>query len=242
MENKDISQIALQKIKESGIKPISKNFFNLKRVLFWSIVGISLVFGAISFSILISILFNNDWYLYNRFGFGFILRSLPYFWFVFLIIFTILGDYYYRKTYLGYRRKTITIIFIYITLTVISGSVLSVVGIGESIENSLSRNISVYQGFMFDKNEFWAHPENGLLFGRIIEIDNDLIKVIDQNGVIWIININEASVGRRAEIKVGEIIKIIGDKDFDDIFMANEIRPWIGNGHRQNFKFNYMMR
>jgi len=242
MENKDISQIALEKIKESGRKPISKYVFNFKRVLFWSLVGISLVFGAISFSILISILFNNDWYLYNRFGFNFILKSLPYFWFLFLVIFTILGDYYYRKTFLGYRRSTITIIFIYITLTVISGSILSVIGVGQSLEKSLSENVSVYRGFMFDKNEFWSHPERGLLFGTIISIEDDFIKVVDQNGVIWIINTEGASFGTRAQIKVGEIIKIIGDKDMDDNFKANEIRPWMGNKHKQNININYMMR
>jgi len=41
-------------------------------------------------------------------------------------------------------------------------------------------------------------------------------------------------VSKRAKIEVGEIIKIIGDNDKDDIFMANEIRPWIGGRINQN--------
>jgi len=241
MENKDISRIALQKIKESGRKPISKYVFSIKRVIFWSLVYLALIFGAISFSVLISLLLNNDWYLYNRFGFNFILKSLPYFWFVFLIVFTILGDFYYRKTFLGYRRKTIIIIFIYITLTVIFGSILSIVGIGDNIEKSLLKNVSVYRGFMFDKSEFWSNPEKGLLFGTIISIDDNFIKVIDHKNNIWIIDINQTTLGKKTEIKVGEIIKVIGNKN-NDIFRADEIRPWIGNRNKQKMHINYMMR
>lgn len=242
MENKDISQIALEKIKESGIKPISKNVFNIKRVIFWSLVSFSVIIGAISFAIVLSILFTNDWYLYNKLGFGFIFKSLPYFWLLSLLVFTVLGDFYYRRTYLGYRHRTITIVGVYIILTIVSGSILHVIGMGRIVEESMSRNIPMYRGFMFDKNEFWSHPENGLLSGKIIGVNENLIEVIDSNGVIWAIDIGDAFIPARVDLKVGEIIKIVGDNDTDDIFRANEIRPWMGNGSNKNDPRNKMMR
>jgi hypothetical protein len=234
MENKDISQIALQKIKESGIKPISKNIFNIKKVLFWSLVGFSVVVGVVSFAVILSLLFNNDWYLYNTLGLGFIFKTLPYFWFVFLALFTILGDYYYRKTFMGYRHRTITIVGVYIVITILSGSILHVVGTGKLIEESLREHVPMYRGFMFDKDEFWSHPEEGLLSGKIVEINGQVVRIIDLNGNNWLIDIKNSSVGGRVKIEVGERIKIIGDKDIDDIFTANEIRPWMGNGLKKN--------
>jgi hypothetical protein len=224
-ENKDISQIVLQRIKESGIKPISRNVFNLKKVLFWSLVGASLVVGAISFSMTLSILFNNDWYLYNKFGFGFILKTLPYFWVIFLLIFTILGEIYYRKTLLGYRRRITTVVGIYIILTVVSGSVLNIIGVGEMVEQSLFDNVPVYHFVIFDRNEPWSHPEQGLLSGKIIDIGDKVIKVVDSNGVVWNINIDDNFANKKPQLKIGEIIKIIGDKDndTDNLFDAQEI-------------------
>jgi hypothetical protein len=228
MENKNISQIALEKIKESGIKPISKNVFNLRKVLFWSFVGFAVLVGTVSFAITLSILFSNDWYLYNKFGFGFILKSLPYFWLVCLLLFTLLGEFYYRKTLLGHRHRVMTIIGIYIILTVILGSILHLFGLGEIIEKSLSRNVPVYHIVVFDRNGFWSQPDEGLLYGKLIEVNGNAIKLVDSNNTVWNINIDSALIDKKVKIEVGEIIKIVGDQDDDTIFNADEIHP-IGN-------------
>ena len=225
MENKDIRQIVLQKIKESGIKPISKNVFNLKKVLFWSLVGFSIIIGAVSFSVILSMLFNNEWYLFGKLGLSFIFRTMPYFWFVFLAIFTILGDFYYRKTFLGYRHRTITIVGVYIFITMISGSVLYVLGTGKVIEESLSQNVPVYRVFVFDRDGFWVNPSEGFLSGKIIEINNNLIKVIDINKNVWVVNLENSLIDTKAKIKIGENIKIIGDIDDSNNFSAEQIHP-----------------
>lgn len=242
MENKDISQIALQKIQESGIKPISKNVFNFKRVLFWSLVGFSLVIGAVSFSIILLILFNNDWFLYSRYGFSFILKTLPYFWFVCLLLVAILGEFYYRKTYLGYRHRMLTIIGAYIILTMISGLIIHLVGLGNVIEESLSKKVPVYHSFMFDRNEFWSRPEEGLISGRIILVDDNVIKIVDFDNTIWTINTENAFVGGRVQIREGEFIRIIGDIDDNSVFTALQVRPWMGSKFNKNIEVVNMMR
>jgi hypothetical protein len=234
MDNQDISQIALERIKESGIKPISKNIFNLKRVIFWSFVGAALIVGIVSFSVTLSLLFNNDWDLYNKFGFNFIFKTLPYFWFICLMIFALLCEFYYRKTLLGYRHRVVTIVGIYIILTIIFGSVLHFFGMGEIIEKSFSENIPAYRNVIFDKNEFWAHPEEGLIYGKIISINNDFIKIVDYNNVIWTLSIDNTSIGKRVRIEEGEIIKIIGYIDNSGIFVAEQIRPWVGHKFNKN--------
>lgn len=240
MENKDISQIALQKIKESGIKPISKNVFNLKRALFWLFVCLSLFVGIISFAISLSILFDNDWYLYNKFGFNFIFKTLPYFWFVCLAIFTILGDFYYRKTTFGYRHRTVAIVLVYIILTVVFGTILHIVGLGNKFEKSISNNVPGYHGLMFDRDEFWSHPEGGLLYGRIIGVNGNSIQIIDFNDNLWTLNTENAFVGGRVKIETGEVIKIIGNIDDGNIFTVEQIRPCMNIKHNNSMCSNMM--
>jgi hypothetical protein len=225
MENKDISQIALQRIKESGIKPISKKVFNIKRVIFWSLVGFSVVVGIVTFSVILSLLFNNEWYLYNKFGFNYVLKTLPYFWVGCLLLFIVLGEFYYRKTSLGYRHRTISIIGVYVVVTVALGTASYMFGIGEVVEQAIFDNVPVYRVVVFDNDEFWSHPESGLLAGKVIEVGDKIIKVVDLNGMIWNINIENTFIGKQAKIEVGQIIKIIGDQDksIGNLFTANEI-------------------
>ncbi len=227
MENKNISQIAFERIKGEGIKPISRKVFSVKRVLFWVVVISSLIVGAFTFSLILSALFNNDWDLYNRFGFNFILKTLPYFWFVSLIIFTILGEYYYRKTLLGHRRQFIVIMGVYMVSSIAFGTVFYLVGVGSSIEQSLFERAPNYSNYILNRHGVWSHPEEGLLSGVIISIGENQIKVLDPNNFIWTVNLNNTVIHGSFDMGVGERINMIGDKVDIDIFNAEEIRPWM---------------
>lgn len=227
MENKNISQIALSRIKEEGIKPIPRNIFSIKRVLFWVIVASAFIIGSFSFSLVLSTLLNNDWYLYNRFGFSFVFRTLPYFWLVSLAIFTILGEFYYRKTLLGHRRGFVVIIGIYLISTTLFGSIFYFIGVGSSLEESLENNITSYRGIILNRYEIWSHPDEGLLSGRVTKIGDSEIEIIDINGNIWIVNINEASMGKDISIKKDDRIKITGEIVNNNNFNADDIRLWM---------------
>jgi len=236
MKNKDISQMVLDRIKDTGIKPISKKIFNLKRVVVFSFIGFSIIVGAISFSVILSILTNNEWDLYNRFGVGFIFKTLPYFWFVCVLLLAILGDIYYRKTSRGHRPNTIIIVSAYIIATTVLGSMLHLIGLGDVVEESISQNIPVYHIFVFDKDEFWSNSKEGLISGRIILIKEKMLSIVDFNNNLWTINTENADILGNAKIQEGEIIKIIGDAGENNTFTAEEIRPWGQSKiHKNNF-------
>jgi hypothetical protein len=228
MENKNISQIALERIKEEGIKPLSRKIFSIKRVLFWVAVAISLIVGAFTFALVLSGFFNNDWDLYNKYGFNFILKTLPYFWLISLGVFTVLGEFYYRKTLLGHRRSFIFIMAVYMVSTTIFGSILYSFGTDEYVENYVTENVPEYSNFIFNKYETWSHPEDGLLSGTITKVGSDVIEIIDFNGFTWVVNTKDSSIVENTLIKVGENVKIIGDSVSPNIFNADEIRSWVG--------------
>lgn len=228
MENKNISQIVLERIKGEGLRPISKNIFSIKRVLFWTAVLISIIVGAFTFSLVLSSLFNNDWDLYNKFGFNFILKTLPYFWIISLIIFVILGEHYYRKTLHGYRHTLIVVVGAYMASCIIFGSLFYILRIDDLIENSLVDISPQYRNIILNRYEVWSHPEDGLLSGRITRISDGIIEVIDSNGVVWIIDTTGSTNRGKVDIEIGERIKILGDIIDNNNFSADEIRAWIG--------------
>ncbi len=226
MENKNISQIAFERIRGEGIKPIPRKVFNIKRALFWLVVILSLFIGAFTFSIILSAFFNNDWDLYNKFGFDFILKTVPYFWLVSLGVFTMLGEYYYRKTPLGYRRGFIMIIGIYMGSTIIFGTIFYSIDIDEYIEDYIVDNVPSYSNFIFDKYEVWSHPEDGLLSGTITKIKDGEIEIIDFNGSVWTINTKDSFIRSKNLIEVGKNVKIVGENEANNVFNADEIRSW----------------
>lgn len=233
--DKNISQVALNKIKELGVKPISKNFFHLRKLLFWVLVGLSIVIGSISFAIALSFLINNDWNLYGRFGFSFILKTLPYFWFVCLALFIFLGEFYYKKTFLGYRHRSFVIVGIYLLTTTILGSIIYSIRVEENIERSLYRKIPAYRSVIFNRENIWAHPSEGLLSGEIILVDVNRLRIVDNRGLLWEIRINDDTfIGGRVNLIEGESIKILGDIEDTQVFIAEEIRPWVSNMGRMN--------
>ncbi|MFA6355008.1 MAG: hypothetical protein WCW65_01105 [Candidatus Paceibacterota bacterium] len=227
MENKNISQIVLERIKMEGLKPISKSIFSIKRVIFWTLVTISLIVGAFTFSLVLFSLFNNDWDLYTKFGLNFILKTLPYFWIISLIIFIVLGEYYYRKTLHGYRYTLIVVVGAYMALSIIFGSLFYVLRIGDLVENSLVDISPQYRNIILNRHEVWTHPEDGLLSGKIIRTGNGVIEIIDSNGIIWTIDTIGTINRGRVEIEIGERIKIMGDMVNNNNFKAEEIRCWM---------------
>lgn len=230
MENKNISQIAMDRIKENRIVPISRSIFSIKRVLFWVVVATSFIVGAFIFSFVLYALFNNDWYLYDKLGLSLVFRTLPYFWILSLAVFTILGEFYYRKTLLGHRRGLVVIVSIYLISTTLFGSVFYVVGFGDIIERSLSDTSPLYRNIILNHREVWTHPEEGLLSGEIIFINDNEIQIVDMDGYLWIINREGALIRGNIEVGIGNKIKIIGSKMDGNLFKAEEIRPWFGMG------------
>ncbi len=234
MEKINISQIVLTRIKDEGIKPISRNLFSIKRVLFWVIVGLSFIVGAFSFALVLSALLNNDWDLLNKFGFNFIFKTLPYFWLISLALFTILGEYYYRKTLFGHRRGFFVIVGVYLVSTTLFGLIFYLAGIGNIVEDSFSEISPGYRNVILNRMEVWSHPEEGLLSGKVIFIGENEIQIVDPKGTIWIVNSENYNTRGKFQIEVGRIIKIMGDLNEDNVFKAEEIRPWIGSGVGKN--------
>jgi hypothetical protein len=228
----DISKDTLRKIKEQQIVPRTKNYFFLKRSTVWVIFGLSIILGSFAASVAVFQVKNAEWDLFKHYRHSvleFILLFIPYFWILFMIGFSIVAFYYFRRTESGYRYRTATIVALSVFISILGGLGIYATGLSERIETVFEDNIPFYRGAAFHSRMAWMSPDKGLLAGKIIEITKEgKLKLADLNGKEWEITVDGALWKGKLSPEPDLEIKIIGNKTDKNCFTAQEIRPWQG--------------
>ncbi|RJQ33574.1 hypothetical protein C4566_03450 [Candidatus Parcubacteria bacterium] len=224
MVEKNISQEVLEKIK--GSKPKPKWEFLLKDYLIWFLGFISLALGALSFSTILYMFFHNDWDVYvhiNNNIFTFIFLTLPYFWLIFLALFISVAQYNIRHTKEGYKFELHKIVIASIAISIILGSLLYNIGVGQAIDNVIATRVPFYHKFINQRRQIWLQTDKGLLAGVVVAQDGDnfIIKSID--GRDWLVLTENARMPFKPQD--GEPVRCIGETLGDGIFGAKEILP-----------------
>lgn len=238
----DLSKDILKKIEEKDIQPISKKYFFFKRSVIWTLFGISIILGCFSSSVALFQIKRADWDLYHQLGdslIEFLLLVAPYFWIFFLICFTVLVYFYFRKTERGYRYSTAVILLISIFVSFVGGEVLYHTGFPEKLEKVFTEKVPFYPEINDQRHRMWRVPEKGLLAGRISEIiSSQEIELIDLENKKWLVDISTAFWRGRLVPEENLMIKMIGTMTEQGRFTAQEIRPWFGRGQRRMMNRN----
>jgi len=99
----------------------------------------------------------------------------------------------------------------------------------EKMNNCIFRDIPYYKEVSYDKERMWSQPEFGLLGGKIIKLEEENMNLEDFVGTVWLVKLNEdVRLGRRVSLMPDVIVKIIGQKTEENVFEAEEIKPWEG--------------
>lgn len=233
---RSISQKVIERIRQEKISPKARWSFLLCR----SAVIAGLVFFAIAGAVSLGIIFS----IFSQFevgkivgrphGLGILFLSLPFVWIILLIFFAILAIVEFAKTRHGYKYKTRYVGGIFLIGIVMGGALLYAFSFSDKVENYLSENFSVYNKIVRTPEKVWSQPEKGLISGEIVEDKNEKEKFYlrDWNEEIWEVDYSQALVRPRVKKEAGEKVKIIGEKEDEYSFKAQEIRPW--NGRQMN--------
>ncbi len=147
---KNIEDEVIKKIKDSRIKPIPKFWFVIKNILF--IVGFLIFFciGALSISVIISVLTDNvEFYrLTNNSLFAF-LNVLPYFWIILLIIFLVIAYLNSKNINNSYKYFTLKNILATLLLCLLCGTFLHVIGISSILEHEIATHSKIYNDVIY---------------------------------------------------------------------------------------------
>jgi len=230
MNEKDLGKKIIEKIEKKKIKPKPKWEFLLKDSVLWFFVVLTVIVGSLAFSIIIYMIDNNDWDLYDHFSdnyFGFILATLPYFWFIVLVLFLGLLFYNFKHTTGGYKYTTSTIMLSSILLSVILGVLFYNLGFAQEFEDLLADNVQPYKDLVKNREKVWTQPEKGVLAGKVVVIiDQNNFKIIDLNKNEWQVLASNLRQQKCPHIQEGIRIKIIGQKITNQQFEAHIIRPF----------------
>lgn len=227
MSQKDMSKNILEKIQKEHIKPKPRWTFQMKNYGLWVSGVLAIAVGGITVSVIIYTIQNNDWDLYaetkNNLA-GFVIRTLPYFWVLLLGLFLAISYYNITHTKKGYRLRIRHLLLINIGASVVLGSVLALTGTGYTVNAELEQNIPFYSSHLMPRHYEWAHPEDGVLSGRVIMIiDENNFSLQDIRRQKWLIVIDDQAQ-LFTPLEEGLFLRMIGQQLNQDTFQAYRIR------------------
>ncbi|MBU4536517.1 hypothetical protein KJ603_00570 [Patescibacteria group bacterium] len=231
----NLSQKIIDKIKQEGIEPTPKWEFVLKDTFFWVAFIISVVVGGLSFSIIFNTLLNNDWDLYMQLSGGlakFIVITLPYFWLILFAVFIVIAYINIKNTKKAYKHSLQMIIGGVLCSSFLLGITFYNIGLASSLNKGLINKLPKYGPILNPGEELWKRPEGGFLSGKIESLEEDVLKLKDQNGEIWEVLLSDdiLELVPNFVFREGSKIKIMGTEIKENCltkcFFAEMLRPF----------------
>lgn len=228
-----LSEQVIKKIEQEKIFPKPKWSFFLKNYFVWSLGALSVLFGAISFSLIIYLFKDGSELSHNNFGATFwevFLGIVPVFWLIFLGLFTFIAFLNIKNAKRAYKYSPALIFVSSIIVSIALGATLYMFGASQKFDNLLGRNAHpfLYKNFMNPQIDFWSEAEKGRLAGIISEVNSDKsFFIVDIDSNRWLVYYTNLSSGRGMELRSGILVKCFGKKISDTQFEATEIMPMV---------------
>ena len=228
------SEKTLEKIEQEKITPTARWRFLAKRYSAWTLTAVSLIFGALAFSLILYLIGSQNWNVRQAMGsewLRWVFLSLPLAWIVFFILFVLVIYYNIRHFKRGYRYPTYLVATSALVTVIFFGVIAADLGLHQKIHDLFSAHLPFYQRVFDDRVNAWDRPGEGFLAGRI---ENQVAGGFDLRDFLnheWLIK-TDNSTEWEGSVKfiVGEPVKVVGHKIGQASFQAVEIRPWERRG------------
>ena len=105
----NLEQQILNKIKTEKITFRPKYFFTIKKTILWLLCILMIIASSLAFSVFLELLQNHDWNIYPKLGLNFyqyLLASVPYSWFIFILAAIFLAIYNFKKQIIAITIET----------------------------------------------------------------------------------------------------------------------------------------
>jgi len=228
---KDISKYIVEKIKEKHIIPESKFKLQWKSYLFWVLMFLMILVGALSLSLTIFNVSDIDprflQYMELRKFIMLIMITAPYLWIILFAAALYFGIKAFRSTTKGYRHSTLFIT----SLVVLSISILCffshVLRIDNRMHGMFSKGAPNFKGLTAPREGRWLRPGDGLIGGEIISIGTNEFSIKSFDSKEWkIIYDDKTDKKDLIEIAIGEKVGVMGRKNEDFSMDAFSIRTF----------------
>lgn len=214
----------LEKIKEKNIKPRPKWIFVFQNIFLWVLVPIFIIFGAISFSFIIHMFVSSDFDLRNRVSgnfFEFIIKTMPYFWIIILIVFLMVLYFDFKNTKRAYKFDFLKTSLFGLVLIIMIGTMFYFSGIARYFDDNLLK-VSTYKTLSCQNSKMWNNSERGILAGKFINVSENSGAFKDANEKTW--NITFDNKIELQKLDLNNDIKVIGRKIDENNFYGEFFR------------------
>jgi hypothetical protein len=216
-------------IEEKKLTPRPRWQFLFKNYLIWSGGVLSLLFGSLAFAMILFMLLNNDWRMYEHISgslLKFIILTAPYFWLLFLFVFITVTYFNLKHTKKGYRYPLLSIIIGSFALSMLLGCGLYATGLGQEIDDILGKRAPFYERFINRRMGMWANPDRGLLTGVIIDkISDNEYKLLDMERKEWLILMDKTTFVPEMILATGTPVRLTGKRLEENSFEVMRIMP-----------------
>ncbi len=226
----------LSKIQKEKIEPLPESYFIQKYRILWWLLWFTVLLGIIGSGFLIED--SSEFFgmiQYTRWDMWiFILPNI--FWIILLLFLLFVGVQSLRHTAIWYRYPAFRMLILGIAIIFVWGYFFRMSGLWPQMHTFLVRNIPWVSDLLY--NEWsWDMPENGRLAGTIIERNDKQISVKDTHGGIWDVSIQDSFISPMVIWE--ERIRILGSKQWDNVFIAEKILPWFGKWKGKMGRMNH---
>lgn len=230
----------LEKIKRDEIRPVASGFFVLRRWIGWGLVVALLVFSTLATAFAVHIVLEIDWEAFRHTevsGVRAVLMSIPFLWLLLTIGFLLVASVIMRKTGRGYRYPLGILLLVFPFISTATGFSIEHSRFDEPIEKFFLGDLSQpepWQRLLPSAEQQWAQPENGLLGGAVIQVNEkeETLKLEDREKNEWEVDFQDAAIESGVELAPQTRVNMIGTETGPSEFEAVVIKQ--PKSHREN--------
>jgi len=228
MEN---SNELLEKIKKRNIRPIPGWWFRLRERSIWGVFILSVVIGALAFSVILFAIQQLDFDLTAHMKHSwaeFLLGLIPFFWIISLTVFLVIAIISIKNSKKGYKFTSPALLGFSTALSILVGTLFFIGGGARWLENTFATNVNIYESIQEKKTKMWMRPEDGHLSGIVSRVEEQEFGLTDFDGKAWTVPYDQADISPMVNLSEGEKVRIIGTQVSETVFKAEKLRPWGG--------------
>jgi hypothetical protein len=226
--NDDFSQQLLQKIETEHIRPVPRWMVLLRQGMLFVVLGLAIVCAGILGSLLLLAALKIDLQFLRVSSFGGVLRLLleyiPIVWVILLVLFGVLEVVLLRRGTRLYRYSFVTIVgFVFLAMSLI-GLGLYVSRVPERVQNTFEKRLPANLKTRFIPGQPLPHPEEGVLFGRVVKIEEETFQLVGPKREPWMVR--RAAKANFPLPPVNAEVLLEGTLIRPGEFEANKLRPY----------------
>jgi hypothetical protein len=225
----DLERRVLQEIDRRGLTPRPYAYFLAKHSVFWTLAGLSILFGAVAVAVAIY----GVWDLiatggknFDEMPFDDVFETLPFVWIAVLALFVVSAYFSLRQTPRNYRYRTAQVVAAVVAAAVVLGGLLAVFEVGKLTHQWLLKSSPFYERLVFSREDIWREPDKGYLGGRIVAISGTSLALTDFFGKDWTVDIAGAEIDLEEPLEDEEEFAIRGVRTGPSSFRATRIEEW----------------